>query len=202
MKKIFYFSLLLFSCSNVSACDFFELNSGGWKVDCANAKSKQKELRKDQWLKQQWRSDLVRDIKVNAKMLEKKFKTNLVFPISIFILPSNHFNDANAYFNQGRIFIKSGHLGSKTLLHEMVHLVLFRISKDQIPKWLDEGLAVHVSNDLKIWEEGCEVSSEECNRKKFYYDSYLKVKKIIKDIGIKKLTEAIKTKDMDYFQRY
>ncbi len=213
LRKIFYLGYIFLIYSNAYSCDFFELNSGGWKIECSKNESGQvrknlvKEDRKSQWVKDQWRRDLIKNLKANAKKLENEFKTDLVFPISIFILPANHFNDANAYFNKGRIFIKSSKVNSKTLLHEMIHLVLYRISDKQIPEWLDEGLATYLTNDSKVIyskaDQGkCNLSLEECRKKKFYYNSLTKVKKIIQDIGIKKLVEVIKKQDMSFFNKY
>ena len=184
--------LFFFKSHSALACEFFKLNSEGWKIYCEDS-----DIELNKSIDEEWKIDFISWIGRNISLLKAKFEDEAgdekLFPITIFMLPANHFENANAYFHKGRIFLKISNVNRKTLLHEMVHLINYRISNNKIPKWLDEGLASYIAKDERVKQLECDSSN--CSEKNFYFDSYTKVKRLVDDIGFEELLEALKNND-------
>lgn len=190
--------LFLFN-SSVNACEVYELKSHGIKLFCKDFNN--------QNLKKEYRN---LNIKIQRQLgiLNTKYVKIDLLPLEIFIMPQNYFSNikANAFTNNGRIFFQSNKsneldISDKTLLHELSHLAVYKLSSGNAPTWLDEGLAMFISGELIIKNlnnlDNCKLNNSTgnslvyCNNETFYYLSMLKVKNLAKEYGINKITEFL-----------
>lgn len=190
--------LFLF-CASANACEFYDLKSGGTKLYCNNLNSSH--------LKNKNHTSTVEKISRQVKNLEQVMGKINLYPLEIFIFPPNYFNnhEANAYFNTGRIFLKSSskvgiEISERTLFHELVHLAVYRLSKGKAPTWLDEGLALYLEQDRNLileYENTCKMNSSTgnslklCDPQSFYSNSKHNVSKLISNYGMKRILDFL-----------
>ena len=95
---------------------------------------------------------------------------------------------------------------SKLIVHELVHILIRKISRKICPRIIDEGLAVYLSRQFMEIIDIRELVDDKTNllqlnydHPKFYQISYTYILNLVNEIGIEKLINELKT-CTDYYK--
>lgn len=128
-------------------------------------------------------------IKIRFLSDRNEFSTILGHKVPKWVVGTSYINVVYIYVNG-----KSTEFINKLIIHEIVHVVIGKISNYRCPIWLNEAMAIYLSNqflDMQLdnisIDDDCELYGD------FYYEKcYLKLKNIMKNQSIENIVDAIK----------